>query len=105
MEYWGVRKRQPQKESGARIQEPGGAGGSWPIHVFSTRRAVRRRFRWGEDLGAPKASFFPTFLRAGFEPRRGRPTSVHFQATKTEDTLGEATCTPGSNPARLRHGW
>jgi hypothetical protein len=50
MEYWGVRKRQQQKESGARIQEPGGAGVSWPMRVFSTERAG------GEDLGAPKTS-------------------------------------------------
>jgi hypothetical protein len=65
---------------------------------FST---VGRKSRWGEDLGAPKTTFFPTFLRAGIEPRRGRPTSVHFQATRTDDTLDEATCTHGSNPARL----
>jgi hypothetical protein len=103
MEYWGVRKRQPQKESGARIQKPGGAGGSWPIRVFSTQRAVGRRFRWGEDLGAPKTSFFQTFLRAGFEPRRGRPTSLHFESSDTEDTLDEATRTHGSNPARNAH--
>jgi hypothetical protein len=66
---------------------------------------VGRKSRWGEGLGAPKTTFFPTFLHAGFEPRRGRTTSVHFQAISTDDTLDETTCTHGSNPARLRHGW
>ena len=73
------------------------------MRVFSTQRAVGRRSRWGEDLGAPKTSFFPTFLRAGFEPRRGRPTSLHFEATRTDDPLDEATRTHGSNPARNAH--
>src|SRR5260370_47753 len=77
-------------------------------HIFGYRFfevEVSRKNRWGEDLGGPKTSFFPTFLRAGFEPRRGRPTSLHFEATRTDDTLDEATPTHGSNPARLRHGW
>ena len=59
--------------------------------------------RWGEDLGAPKTSFFPTFLRAGFEPRRGRPTSLHFEASRTDHTLDEASRAHGSNPARNAH--
>src|SRR5258707_9919449 len=86
MEYWGVRKQQQQQkeESGARIQEPGGSGVSWGMRVFSTQRAVGLRSRWGEDLGAPKTFFFPTFLRAGFEPRRGRPTALHFEPTMTD---------------------
>jgi hypothetical protein len=60
---------------------------------------------WGENLGAPWIGFSPRFCRAGFEPRRGQPTSLRFEASKTDDTLGDATCTHGSNPARFRQGW
>jgi hypothetical protein len=64
-----------------------------------------RKIRWGENLGAPWIRFSPGICRAGFELCRGRPTSQRFEATKTDHTLGDATCTHGSNPARLRHGW
>src|SRR5260221_3262435 len=54
------------------------------MRVFSTQRAVGLRSRWGEDLGALKTFFFPTFLRGGFEPRPGRPTALHFEPTMTD---------------------
>jgi hypothetical protein len=63
-----------------------------------TQRPVGRKSRRAED------GFFPRFDRAGFEPRRGRANSQRFEAAETRDTLGDASRTHGSNPARLKHG-
>ena|ERR1700730_5215771 len=48
--------------------------------------------------------FSPRFNRAGFEPLRGRATSLHFKRLEEENTLGDATRTHGSNPTRSRDG-
>jgi hypothetical protein len=73
---------------------------SWPMHVFSNTA------RGGARIAARTAVVFSSrFCRAGFEPRRRRPTSPRFESTKTDDTLGDTKCTHGSNPARLRQGW
>jgi hypothetical protein len=42
---------------------------------------------WGENLGAPGIGFSSRFCRAGFEARRGQPTSPRFEASKSDDTL------------------
>src|SRR5258707_15504945 len=55
------------------------------------RRAGPRQSEAAAGLGAPWIGFSPRFCRAGFEPRRGRPTSLRFEATKTDHTLGDAT--------------
>jgi hypothetical protein len=61
-------------------------------------RPVGRKSRRAED------GFFPEFDRAGFEPRGERATSLRFEAAETCDTLGDATRTHGSNPARSKYG-
>ena len=65
--------------------------------AFST---VGRKSGWGEDLGAGKTTFFPTFLRAeifalpigtqGESP--GSPITNHFPFSAT-------FCAPGSVPS------
>jgi hypothetical protein len=65
--------------------------------VFVPEDSLGRKSRRAVDR------FSPSFCRAGFEPRRGRPAAPSFQAAETDDTLGDATRTHGSNPARLRH--
>src|SRR5258707_6316771 len=52
------------------------------------RRAGPRQSEAAAGLGAPWNGFSPRFCRAGFEPRRGRPTSLRFEATKTRPHAG-----------------
>src|SRR5260370_16399646 len=51
-----------------------GRGETFDDFLKITMPVCPAQHRWGEDLGAPKTSFFPTFLRAGFEPLRGHAT-------------------------------
>src|ERR1700724_1730927 len=62
------------------------------------RHPVGRKSRRAEDR------FPPRFDRAGFEPLRGPATSLHFKRLEIDDTLGAATHTHGSNPARAHLG-
>jgi hypothetical protein len=49
MEYWGVRKRQPEEEPGARIQEGQGARHARARDSLEAQGTVGRKSRRAED--------------------------------------------------------